>query len=155
MAVAFHLCGKCGLPREARRCRECAREYQRQYRATRDPAKIQEYTKRYREKRAADPVRSVRTAAQTHAYKLLTKYGLTVEQYEQRLVEQEHCCAICLRSFETLDFKHVHVDHDHRTGAVRGLLCMYCNTALGKFGDDPEVLARAILYLRAASMVDA
>ena len=39
------------------------------------------------------------------------------------------------------------IDHDHETGKVRGLLCHECNTALGKFGDDPAILLRAVDYL--------
>jgi hypothetical protein len=41
----------------------------------------------------------------------------------------------------------LHVDHDHETGAIRGLTCFRCNQALGAFGDDPTVLRRAAAYL--------
>ncbi|MFF3290030.1 endonuclease VII domain-containing protein [Streptomyces sp. NPDC003023] len=50
-------------------------------------------------------------------------------------------CTICLIA------PAVHVDHCHRTGRVRGVLCFNCNSAIGKLGDDPDTLRRAIAYL--------
>lgn len=57
------------------------------------------------------------------------------------LAGQDGRCAIC-RTAEA-----VHVDHDHTTGQVRGMLCFPCNAALGQLGDRPEVLRRALSYL--------
>lgn len=68
--------------------------------------------------------------------------------------KQNGVCAICKKP-ETAKkqsgngIKRLSVDHDHTTGAIRGLLCMYCNTALGKFKDDIEILKSAIVYLEA------
>ena len=53
-------------------------------------------------------------------------------------------CEICQRPSK----RRLALDHDHETGRLRGLLCMFCNTALGKFRDDPAVLQRAIDYLK-------
>lgn len=53
-------------------------------------------------------------------------------------------CAIC----ECPDKKRLSVDHDHQTGKIRGLLCANCNLALGNFKDDPDRLAKAIVYLK-------
>lgn len=75
---------------------------------------------------------------------LKTRFGITVEQYETMFLNQNGRCAICGRE---PDLQRLHVDHDHKTGRVRGLLCMTCNTALGKFSDDPELLRKAIEYL--------
>jgi hypothetical protein len=81
---------------------------------------------------------------------LKRRYGLTKADVARMAEEQNHCCAICgepekeMRSGIT---RHLAVDHDHKTGKVRGLLCSACNTALGKFDDDPELIARAIAYL--------
>jgi hypothetical protein len=77
----------------------------------------------------------------------LRRYGLTVEEYKVLLAAQEGICAIC-GGPPTGMGKSYHVDHDHETGVVRGLLCSNCNTALGLLGDDPARLAVAINYLR-------
>ena len=61
----------------------------------------------------------------------LRKYGLTIEQYEQMLAQQNGRCATCKEIPERMC-----VDHCHRTGAVRGLLCSGCNTALGFLKED-------------------
>lgn len=75
----------------------------------------------------------------------LARFDLTTKQYEDMLVEQNGVCAIC---YKNNGKKSLAVDHDHRTGVVRQLLCMNCNTALGHFKDDPELLERAIEYLK-------
>lgn len=75
-------------------------------------------------------------------YQLKAWYGLTLEEYEQMLGEQDSACAICNQYM-----KPVYVDHSHKTGKVRGLLCMTCNSGLGMFKDNPELLEKAIEYL--------
>lgn len=79
------------------------------------------------------------------------RYGITLEDYEELCASQGGVCAICSRppagQRKDGSLKRLHVDHDHRTGRVRGLLCFDCNTALGKFGDGVEMLKRAIAYL--------
>jgi hypothetical protein len=84
----------------------------------------------------------------TRAYKdynLRQLYGITIEQFEAMLASQGGRCAICRRPFPS-GFD-THVDHDHATGRVRGVLCGACNNGLGRFGDDPTVLRRAARYL--------
>jgi hypothetical protein len=75
------------------------------------------------------------------------RYGITVEEYEVMAKMQDYGCAIC---GEFLDGT-LHVDHDHITGKVRGLLCNNCNNGLGRFKDNIEFLENAILYLRAST----
>lgn len=75
---------------------------------------------------------------------LRRKYGMTVEDYSALLEEQGEVCAICLLEQATA----LAVDHNHATGARRGLLCKSCNIALGSFGDDPTRLDRAAAYVR-------
>lgn len=84
---------------------------------------------------------------ETRERHLKRKYGVSLADYDRMLADQGGCCAICLAP-EAKQFKGVfHVDHDHATGAVRGLLCRGCNHMLGAVGDDPKILGRAIRYL--------
>lgn len=74
------------------------------------------------------------------------KYKLTSEQYDELLVQQNNCCAIC-HTTETGYHSYFHVDHDHISGVIRGLLCHKCNKGLGLFYDNSEVLREAAKYL--------
>lgn len=76
-------------------------------------------------------------------YHVKTEYGLTQEQYQTMWEEQQGCCAACRSDFDVRP----HVDHDHTTGVVRGLLCAGCNKALGHTKDDVTRLRALIAYL--------
>lgn len=76
---------------------------------------------------------------------LKRKYGISLEEYNIRLEEQDFSCLIC--NGEEID-RQLAVDHDHKTGKVRGLLCGSCNRALGLFKDSPELMEKAINYLK-------
>lgn len=80
---------------------------------------------------------------------LKRKWGLTYEAFEALISSQGNKCAIC-RAPLIMRSRSTNVDHDHITGAVRGILCMGCNTGLGKFRDDDTLLGAAIEYLRRA-----
>jgi hypothetical protein len=75
-------------------------------------------------------------------------YRLTKEDHISLLKAQDGKCAIC-RGTEVKNgkHKHLHVDHCHKTGVVRGLLCGQCNHILGHCRDSVEILSRTILYL--------
>lgn len=75
---------------------------------------------------------------------LKTKYGISMNDYDELLRAQDFKCAICE---ETPIRRSLCVDHDHDTGAIRGLLCDSCNTGLGRFKDSPEALRKAADYL--------
>lgn len=77
----------------------------------------------------------------------LKKYGLTLVDYETLFTNQQGCCAGCGEAWPHTDRK-MHVDHDHQTGKVRGLLCVNCNTTLGLVHDNPARLQGLIDYLR-------
>lgn len=73
------------------------------------------------------------------------RYGLSREQYETMAASG---CQICGRmASDTPRIGKLVVDHDHATGEVRGILCWMCNTALGKFNDDPALLRAAAEYI--------
>jgi len=74
-------------------------------------------------------------------------YGITIEEYEEMLDEQDGKCSICNTDTPS-DGKRLHIDHNHNTGKVRGLLCNNCNHGLGQFKDNQNLLAMAIQYLK-------
>jgi hypothetical protein len=77
---------------------------------------------------------------------LIRNYGITLEDYNKMFGEQNGCCAICGKHQQDLKAS-LHVDHNHTTGAVRGLLCHHCNVGLGHFEDNITLLSNAIAYL--------
>jgi hypothetical protein len=74
---------------------------------------------------------------------LLRKYGLRIRDFETLRLAQLGMCAIC----RSVEWDRLHVDHDHQTGVVRGLLCGKCNKAIGLLEDDPRVVRSAETYL--------
>lgn len=77
-------------------------------------------------------------------------FGITKADYDKVLAVQNGVCAICNRPERDMrngKVKALAVDHDHRTGMIRGLLCAHCNQALGKMGDDPALLRAAADYI--------
>ena len=81
--------------------------------------------------------------------RLLASYGLTPEQFDVLLDSQNGVCAICGSDKWTGPGGLPHIDHDHVTGKVRGLLCSRCNIALGLLDDDARKLRLAASYLEA------
>lgn len=111
-------------------CRECANARHREY-LKNNP----EVRKRHR-----------KPAHSTNHY--LRKYGLDVDAFNALMQEQGGGCAICGVAISGRGTQSPAIDHDHRTGQVRGLLCKPHNAALGLFGDSPDLLDRAADYLR-------
>ena len=87
-----------------------------------------------------------KVAASNRRQQLRRNYGMTKAEYDQMLADQDGCCAIC-RTDTPGGRGTFHVDHDHATGEIRGLLCTRCNTGLGHFRDDPAMLRAALEYL--------
>lgn len=75
-----------------------------------------------------------------------SKYGIGLDEYNEKLAGQRGACAICER--KNNGARRLAVDHDHDTGAVRGLLCNPCNTVLGLMSDNPLLLLAAANYLK-------
>lgn len=119
-----------------------------------NPDKMIRYRERWEENIRNDPERHAKHLERRRRQHL-RRHGLTVEEYDRLHQRQGHVCAICgasagradglsrmMRSKEDLA-----VDHDHSTGAIRGLLCDDCNIGLGLFFDDPAHLRAAADYL--------
>jgi len=134
-------CSKCGsmkitMSNGASRCVPCHRRWGREY---------------YQRS-------ELRRAKSRRSY-VLRKYGADIPDLEQILQQQGGCCAICRRSwplcvpqkrtrYETIFLHYLCVDHDHRTGKIRGLLCNACNAGIGFFEEDEARFAEAVRYLR-------
>lgn len=78
--------------------------------------------------------------------KLKHYYGITIEQYKAMKANQGDVCKICKQV--CLSGRDLSVDHDHKTGQVRALLCHKCNYLLGSANDNVHILQNAIEYLR-------
>ncbi len=142
-------------------CKDCEHAYRREW-LDRNSPRRKEYNARSnarmkrlyaedpehreRKKRAAGAWREKvgpEVVRQANRRQLLKReYGMTPEEYDALMAKQDCCCGICGKRSKKLD-----VDHDHDTGAVRGLLCRACNVALGNLGDTAEGLQRALDYL--------
>jgi hypothetical protein len=133
----------------------------------RDPVKSQEAAIKYREEHAEEMRRrkreylskpenreKSRLYAREYAKKrpemqrirLLAKYGLDEEGYDKMLRDQDGKCKICGKEHNGKHSVFV-IDHDHKTGKVRSLLCKHCNTGLGSYFDSPSLLRAAAEYL--------
>ena len=91
-----------------------------------------------------DEARVMNRAAQ-RKFRFATKYGISIEKWQEMANEQAGACAIC--GITPSDVRDLCVDHCHVTGAVRGLLCHSCNNGLGRFKDDADRLLAATAYL--------
>ena len=89
----------------------------------------------------------IRMGGSEYGYELhiARRYGMTVEEYRQRVDAQHGRCAVC--GDEPENGGRLHVDHNHESGAVRDLLCRPCNQALGLARDDPSRLRLMAAYL--------
>lgn len=82
------------------------------------------------------------------AYNLRKKYGMTQEAFDAMLAGQGGVCAICGTSdFSAGNGQRPVVDHDHETGAIRGILCFGCNIGIGAFKEKLAIVRAAVAYL--------
>lgn len=77
---------------------------------------------------------------------LKSKFGISIQTYNDNLSAQNNCCAICGKH-QDQQKRAFAVDHDHETGKTRGILCNICNLGIGRFKDDITLLQKAIDYL--------
>lgn len=127
----FHFCAANKTDGRKGRCKACAADAQR-------------------DRHARDPDRRRWTV-------VLHRYGITKADFDALYDAQDGACALCGKTDgaarEAVGERYwLHIDHDHETGRVRGLLCFACNNGLGFFST-PELLARADEYLRRTRLV--
>ena len=102
-------------------------------------------TKKHRDRLKRDNPSRLRENERRSNLKRL--YDLTISEYNAKAELQGGVCAICGNPPRRERGRKLHVDHDHQTGQIRSLLCVRCNSGLGKFRDDPELLIAASKYL--------
>lgn len=97
---------------------------------------------------ASNPHLKEKSNKSSRESKLMSEYGITHNHYVEMLSRQQGLCAICRTSEPGGGRKYFAVDHDHATGAVRGLLCNNCNRGIGLLGDSAERIRNAFNYLQ-------
>ncbi len=133
------------------KCQDCAAEAHRRWRE-----KNSEHVKEWHRKYNEDPGRQRKHRdRERHNYhlkprdkrdrNLRLKFGITLDEYREMEAAQDSKCAVC--QLECKSGRDLAVDHDHATDAVRGLLCMNCNRAIGWMQDSPDRLLAAAAYL--------
>ncbi len=114
-------------------CRQCSRDYNKQY-----------YVKNEKHLKEKFKIYNANNKDKIKNRDLKRKYGLSIADINSKLIEQDFKCLI---GGEKIDSRTAKVDHCHKTGKVRGLLCSNCNVALGLLKDSPKALREAIKYL--------
>lgn len=130
------------------RCRACQAAYVKEWRAAnrerdretrkayyqRDPQKVSELGRKYRDKKRGGPPRATPTEEEQLLRKedgrLRRAYGISTAERDQIYEDQQHRCACCRKPIERRG-RHTHVEHCHKTNQVFGLVCRHCNTAVG------------------------
>lgn len=124
-------------------CYTCKHDYQRRYRNTPRGRQVKLaseklFRERHREKRRLE----------SRIYNL-RKYGITEMDYQRLLQAQDHVCAICGSLGQTTRYHPLAIDHNHKTGKIRALLCTSCNgTVVRLVENNPDLLVKAKEYLR-------
>jgi hypothetical protein len=123
---------KCGFHPH---CKACRSKIAKQWRL-KNPVRRKQYEKEY--------FKRPEVVKRQKENFLKSTYGLTFEEYESLWSKQDGKCAICLSMLQK--GRKVHIDHCHKNGKIRGLLCAKCNHGLGLFNDDPILLMVASDY---------
>jgi hypothetical protein len=160
-----HRCPKCKKPLDADAfapsqlkygpCRACHRQDQRDWRKN-NPEKNKAKKHRYYLAHAEHCKAHSRAWRKTHTGQVrarnIKKRGLSCQEFSSMVEAQGGRCLICNKKPDvnaaSINYRVLHIDHDHQTGKVRGLLCSNCNKGLGFFHDDPTLLVAASTYLR-------
>lgn len=108
-------------------------EYQRQWRAL-NPDKVEIYAK-------------TKDKQKTREAALKRRYDMSQARYDEMFQKQDGKCAICKSKDPQKGHTNFHIDHCHKTGNIRGLLCGLCNRGLGYFRDSPKFFREAAKYL--------
>lgn len=122
------------------RCEDCYNyHYREKYRKKSSTERSQIYKKRIEGLSFEDK----------KSQRLKYRFGLTMEEYENMLLSQNNKCYLCDKDFKGKGaYQNANIDHDHKTGKIRKLLCARCNQALGLLDEDENLLKKMVVYLR-------
>jgi hypothetical protein len=120
-------------------CKECIKKYHQKYYLN-NAIRIKNQSLKYNQDHKIERQKYHKD------YQLKKKYQITLIEYNQKLKQQHKKCAICGRINKT-KFESLVVDHCHKTKKFRGLLCQYCNSGIGYFFDNINLLKKAYNYL--------
>ena len=147
--MGYKVCSKCEKKKlltlfhfhsnERRRadCMKCVAAYSKKYRS-KNAEIIKEKKKLYRKEKPEIE----------RSRHLKKQFGISIQEYNSLFTKQGCKCAICRATkVGNTQHKHMHVDHCHKTGKIRGILCSKCNTLLGMARDSIKILKAAIGYL--------
>lgn len=153
----FQICRSCGINKELKEfhkdctkslgyrniCKICYKQYTSRSDVREKRLKYhKEYDIKNKDKRIKYRLSTKEQASKrSKEHHLKSKYNLTAEGFEILKNKQNNRCLICSKDCNLV------IDHNHRTGKIRGLLCKYCNTGLGMFKDNPLFLTQAVNYL--------
>lgn len=117
-------------------CKDCDKKYRRK-------PKIKQKINEYQKKRYHKSEKHRRGIINS---RMKARYGITLAQFDKMVETQGGVCAVCGLP-ETIVARRLSIDHNHKTGKVRALLCDRCNVFLGRAGDDIDLLMRGVYYL--------
>ena len=139
----FNYCKKCASAAATKWAKEHPDRTKAMHKAYRE-----RYPERHQEYRRKHYLANKPRLNAKRRQELLRDKGITAEQFDQMLTKQNGGCAICGSERGSPRWPTLHIDHDAETGAVRGLLCMECNTGIGKLKHNIDLLNKSIEYLR-------
>jgi hypothetical protein len=99
-----------------------------------------------RAKYCSAPCRRVGWESSRRRSWLKRHYSISLERFDEMMAAQGGRCAVC-GTDDASPHQYLSVDHDHQTGEPRGLLCNRCNVGIGRLGDDPDLIRKALAYL--------
>lgn len=138
-------------------CKECYKTYNKARYEAQSEKLIAQTKAKYKRDPEAYKARSkqwvIDNPEKTKERHLKRTYGITLQEYNDLLQKQQDLCSTCKTHKSAFDYD-LHVDHNHITGKVRGLLCGDCNRAIGMLKDSTTIVSNVLDYLKSFEEID-
>lgn len=156
LKVQFRICNKCNVEKHSSEFHNCSKSYTGGIKySCKKCSKLIRHNYYKNNKLRTKETCKLWVKNNPHKMKLYYKkqdlkklYGLTIEKFNNMLREQNYNCAICAQHMSNCTKKTLYVDHCHKTGKIRKLICGNCNSGLGMFKDRIDLLQLAISYIK-------